>query len=73
MSSKGEFYTNVYMSSKGDVENVDLKEIHFSQSTRSLTEAKIHHLLSETMNSSSKKARPPTYRYSTKPCVILSI
>ncbi|XP_023325870.1 sodium/hydrogen exchanger 2 isoform X2 [Eurytemora carolleeae] len=49
------------LQSQGDVENVDLKEIHFSQSTRSLTEAKIHHLLSETMDCSFKKARPPTY------------
>jgi len=32
-----------------DVENVDLKEIHFNQSKRDLTEAKIHHLLTETV------------------------
>jgi len=33
---------------KSDMENVDLNEMTFSQSTRDITEAKIHHLLTET-------------------------
>jgi len=32
-----------------DMENVDLKEIHFSQSVRDVTDAKIHHMLTETV------------------------
>jgi len=37
-----------------NMENVDLKEIHFNQSKKDITEAKIHHLLSETMEHNKK-------------------
>jgi len=37
-----------------DMENVDLKEIHFNQTKKDITEAKIHHLLTETMEHSKK-------------------
>jgi len=36
------------MTKPDEVENIDLKEIHFQSSNRDLTEAKIHHLLTET-------------------------
>jgi len=37
-----------------EMENVDLKEIHFNQSKKDITEAKIHHLLTETREHNKK-------------------
>lgn len=44
------------------MENVDLKELNFNQSKKDLTDAKIHHLLTETMSNSLKKNRKLSYR-----------
>jgi len=40
---------------QNDIENLDIKEVHFNQSSRDLTDAKIHHMLTETMTRSVKK------------------
>jgi len=40
---------------QNEIENIDIKEVHFTQSSKDLTDAKIHHLLSETMAKSLKK------------------
>jgi fructose-1,6-bisphosphatase len=45
------------------VENLDMKEINFNQSKKDLTEAKIHHLLSESMAKQAKRTKKLTYRY----------
>ena len=44
------------------VENLDMKEINFNQSKKDLTEAKIHHLLSEEMAKPQKNFRKLSYR-----------
>lgn len=46
---------------QSDMENVDLKELHFNQSKKDLTDAKIHHLLTETMSNSLRKNRKLSY------------
>merc|ERR1719369_2107877 len=43
------------------VENLDMKEINFAQSRKDLTEAKIHHLLSEEMAKPQKHFRKLSY------------
>merc|ERR1719300_919367 len=43
------------------VENLDMKEINFNQSKKDLTEAKIHHLLSEEMSKPVKNFRKLSY------------
>jgi len=43
------------------VENLDMKEINFNQSKKDLTEAKIHHLLSEEMAKPQKHIRKLSY------------
>jgi len=43
------------------VENLDMKEINFAQSRKDLTEAKIHHLLSEEMAKPQKRLRKLSY------------
>lgn len=43
------------------VENLDMKEINFNQSKKDLTEAKIHHLLSEEMAKPQKNFRKLSY------------
>lgn len=43
------------------VENLDMKEINFAQSKKDLTEAKIHHLLSEEMAKPQKRLRKLSY------------
>jgi len=43
------------------VENLDMKEINFNQSRKDLTEAKIHHLLSEEMAKPQKNFRKLSY------------
>jgi len=43
------------------VENLDMKEINFAQSRKDLTEAKIHHLLSEEMAKPQKHYRKLSY------------
>ena len=40
-----------------------MKEINFNQSKKDLTEAKIHHLLSEEMSKPVKNFRKLSYRY----------
>jgi len=43
------------------VENLDMKEINFAQSRKDLTEAKIHHMLSENMAKPQKHFRKLSY------------
>ena len=38
---------------RNDMENVDLAEVTFNQSNRDIAEAKVHHLLTETMVTSA--------------------
>jgi hypothetical protein len=40
-----------------------MKEINFNQSKKDLTEARIHHLLSESMVKHAKRTKKLTYRY----------
>ena len=44
------FCLSVYrQTNAAHVENLDMKEINFNQSRKDLTEAKIHHMLTEVM------------------------
>ena len=51
--------------SYAQVENLDMKEINFNQSKKDLTEARIHHLLSESMVKHAKRTKKLTYRCSS--------
>ena len=45
------------------VENLDMKEINHMPSKKDLTEAKIHHMLSEEMAKPQKHFRKLSYRF----------